>query len=385
MTKPTQRESESEITVLVVDDAAVDRRMTGGIIERDLGWRVEYAEDGASALRAMERARPRLVLTDMRMPGMDGLQLVKAVRKTYPAVPVVLVTAYGNETIAIQALRDGAASYVPKKSLAHDLASTLEQVVAVAQTERRQQRLLERLSHTESHFVLENDRSLIPPLVALVQEYLVRLGLCDQTERIRIGVALEEALLNAIYHGNLEVSSELRQEGDEPYHRLADERRQQPPYRDRLVHFTYRLSRASPVRHPRPGARLRSVHAAGPHGPCQPRQCRRSGPAPHPDLHGRGDIQPDGQPDHSCQAAGQRPGRASVKTLIADDLTRGILARADLSATAAPRRMRLSEPPLNSISSSASSTSRRRGPAARPVAGPKPDPRSCAVARHTRG
>jgi CheY-like chemotaxis protein len=245
----TRMESETgtEVTVLVVDDAAVDRRMTGAIIEHNLGWRVEYAEDGASALAAMERKVPRLVLTDLRMPGMNGLELVKAVRKKHPAVPVVLITAYGNEGIAIQALRDGAASYVPKRSLGQDLASTLEQVVAAAQTEDRQQRLLERLSHTESHFILENDRAHIPALIALVQEYLVRLGLCDQTDRIRVGVALEEAWLNAIFHGNLEVSSELRQEGDAPYHRLAEERSRQPPYRDRRVHLTYKLSHSEAV------------------------------------------------------------------------------------------------------------------------------------------
>src|SRR5262249_37107956 len=141
----------------------------------------------------------------------------------------------------------GAASYVPKRSLGQDLASTLERVVAAAQTEGRQQRLLERLSYTESHFILDNDRAHIPALIALVQEYLVRLGLCDQTDRIRVGVALEEAWLNAIFHGNLEVSSELRQEGDAPYYRLAEERRRQPPYQDRRVHLTYKLSHSEAV------------------------------------------------------------------------------------------------------------------------------------------
>jgi CheY-like chemotaxis protein/anti-sigma regulatory factor (Ser/Thr protein kinase) len=247
MSQQTETQAGSEPAVLVVDDAAVDRRITGAIIEHSLGWPVDYAEDGASALAAMGRALPRLVLTDLRMPGMDGLELVKAIRTRHAAVPVVLMTAFGNEDIAIQALRDGAASYVPKKSLDSDLAATLEQVVAAAQTERRQQRLLERLATTESHFVLENDRSHIPALVRLVQEHLVRMGLCDQTERIRVGVALEETLLNAIYHGNLEVSSEFRQQGDEPFHRLADERRGQSPYQERTVHFTWKLSRSEAV------------------------------------------------------------------------------------------------------------------------------------------
>jgi CheY-like chemotaxis protein/anti-sigma regulatory factor (Ser/Thr protein kinase) len=240
---PAERAA-GDVTVLVVDDAAIDRRMTGAIIEHRLGWRVTYAEDGAAALAAMAREAPRVVLTDLCMPGMDGLELVAAVRGQHPAVPVVLMTAYGNEDVAMQALREGAASYVPKRSQDRELAPTLEQVVAAAWVERRHQRLLERLTRSESHFVLDNDRSLIPALVRHVQECLVRLELCDETERIRVGVALEEALLNAIYHGNLEVSSELRQEGDEPYHWLADERRGQPPYRDRKVHFTAKFSRA---------------------------------------------------------------------------------------------------------------------------------------------
>jgi CheY-like chemotaxis protein/anti-sigma regulatory factor (Ser/Thr protein kinase) len=239
--------ADSEITVLVVDDAAVDRRMTGALIEENLGWRVTYSEDGAAALAAMERDMPRVVLTDMRMPGMDGLELVAAVRRKYPFVPVILMTAFGNEELAIQALREGAASYVPKKIQEHHLVPTLEQVVAAAKVERRQQLLLEHLMHTESTFVFDNDRSVIPAIVMHVQEYLGRLRLCDQTERIRIGVALEEALLNAIFHGNLEASSELRQQDEVHYYRLADERRRQQPFRDRRVHFTFKLTRNEAV------------------------------------------------------------------------------------------------------------------------------------------
>jgi CheY-like chemotaxis protein/anti-sigma regulatory factor (Ser/Thr protein kinase) len=244
---PPATATDGEITVLIVDDAAIDRRMAGAIIEQNLGWRVAYAEDGAAALSAMGREAPRVVLTDLRMPGMDGLELVGAVRCQYPFVPVVLMTAFGNEEIAIQALREGAASYVPKKNQDRDLVPTLEQVVAAAKLERHQQLLVERLSHTESGYALDNDRQVLPALIRHVQEYLVRLHLCDPTERIRIGVALEEALLNAIFHGNLETSSGLRQQDEGRYYRLAEERRRQPPYRDRVVHFTFRLTRSEGV------------------------------------------------------------------------------------------------------------------------------------------
>lgn len=239
--------TDNEITVLVVDDAAIDRRMTGAIIEQHLGWRVTYAEDGAAALAAMQRETPRLVVTDLRMPGMDGLELVAAIRAKFPGVPVVLMTAFGNEEIAMQALREGAASYVPKRSQDHDLVPTLEQVVAAAQQEHRQHLLLERLSQSESSFILENDRQLIPNLVKHVQDYLVRMHLCDENATLRVGIALQEALLNAIYHGNLEVSSELRQEDESLYHRLADQHLREAPYKDRRVYFTFKVTRSEAV------------------------------------------------------------------------------------------------------------------------------------------
>ena len=233
-----------QITVLVVDDAPVDRLMTGAIIDQMPGWRALYAESGEDALANIALERPSIVLTDLNMPKMDGLALVAEVRRLYPAVPVVLMTAYGNEEIALQALHEGAASYVPKKSLETDLASTLERVTAAAQVERRHQRLLERLAQAELHFVLDNDRFLVASLVAHLRNYLIRLGLGDETAITRVCIALEESLLNAILHGNLELSSDLRQDGEEAYCRLAEERRGIAPFRDRQVFCIARLSRA---------------------------------------------------------------------------------------------------------------------------------------------
>jgi len=234
-------------TVLIVDDSSDDQRLAGGVMERTPGWRPIYARNGAEALEVIDRERPALVLTDLMLPGMDGLELVDTIRARYPLVPIVLMTAHGNEALAIQALKRGAASYVPKRSLDTDLAETLEQVLAAAQSNRQQQRLLNCMTQLECSFVLENDRSLIPPLIAYFQEQMTRFQLCDQTSRVRVGVALEEALLNALYHGNLEVSSDLRQHREEDYHRLAEQRCRQTPFCDRRIHLAATLSRARAV------------------------------------------------------------------------------------------------------------------------------------------
>src|SRR5262249_51241466 len=112
---PATSSQPATTTVLVVDDSLVDRHLAGGIIEKMPGWKALYATNGAEGLEAIEGKPPDVVLTDMLMPEMDGLQLVEAIRSQHPLIPVILMTAHGSEDIAIQALRKGAASYVPKK------------------------------------------------------------------------------------------------------------------------------------------------------------------------------------------------------------------------------------------------------------------------------
>jgi CheY-like chemotaxis protein len=230
-------------TVLVVDDSAVDRRLVGGIIEKLDGWQASFAGNGREALEAMGKSLPDLVLTDMLMDEMDGLELVQAVQNKYPGVPVILMTAHGNEDLAIKALQKGAASYVPKKSMARDLDETIEQVYAAVKTGQNQRRILDCLTQQESHFVLENDTSLVPPLVGQLEENVARLRLCEQSGLVLLGVALHEALTNAILHGDLGVDSELRELDEKKYYNLIHERQTTAPYRDRRVHVTATLTR----------------------------------------------------------------------------------------------------------------------------------------------
>jgi CheY-like chemotaxis protein len=229
----------------VVDDARVDQRVTGAIVQQRLGWRVAYADNGLEALAAIDRERPALVLTDLNMPEMNGLELVEAIRDRHPGLPVVLMTAYGNEELAVQALHGGAASYVTKQRLEHDLPDTLKRVLAVAQANQQHHQLLASLDEVEFDFHLDNDPALIPALLAHLQPYFAGLDLFDQTGRVQAGMAVEEALLNALYHGNLQVPVSLRESDSKTYYRLAEDRTRLPPYRDRRLHVNVKLSRPS--------------------------------------------------------------------------------------------------------------------------------------------
>src|SRR5262249_36535311 len=132
--------------------------------------------------------------------------------------------------------------------LATDLAATVHNVLEVARADREQRRVLECLTHIETRFELENDASLIAPLVGQLEGGLTRMGLCDGTGLIRVAVALREAPVNAMQHGNLEASSALREgEDDDPYYDLVEQRRHLAPYRDRRVHVLARESRKEAI------------------------------------------------------------------------------------------------------------------------------------------
>ena len=242
--------------VLVVDDSPVDRRLAGKLLEKrhaaserevDTGITVLNASDGKEALDVIARDGPDAVVTDLQMPGLTGLDLVTQVRARFPLVPVVLMTAHGSEELAVRALQGGAASYVPKRDLAQDLLDTVEAVIESAQGLRDRSRLMQSLTRTESHFVLENDPSLIPPLVAYLKESVFRMSGSDETGMIQMTMALREALLNAMEHGNLELDSALKDRDDHSYHELARGRRAQKPYSDRRVHVTARETRDEAV------------------------------------------------------------------------------------------------------------------------------------------
>ena len=234
-------------TVLVVDDSAVDRRLVGGLLEKDPDLMLKYAVDGADALEKIEQEPPDLVVTDLVMPEVDGLTLVATVKNKHPLIPVILITSKGSEELAVQALEGGAASYVPKHTLGKRLLETIRNVLAVSSRRRSHSRLMGSMTNSNCSFELENDSALIGPLISYVQEDCDHMHLCDDAESTRVGVALEEALANALYHGNLEVDSELRERDDATYWQLAEERSKQDPYKDRRVRVTVKLSRDEAV------------------------------------------------------------------------------------------------------------------------------------------
>ena len=221
--------------VLVVDDAIVDQKIAGGLLEASGMFQVVYADGGSQAMETIERQRPDVVLTDLQMPDVDGLQLVTSIADRYPEIPVVLMTAHGSENVAAESLAAGAASFVPKTTLSEHLLATIMQVVATYESEAKYRRLANCATKTDFEFRLLNELDLIDPLIDMIQEIACSHGFCEHRDRAKLGVALEAALTNGMVRGNLEMS---RKEFPVATPEIMSERAVLATYVDRRVYFT---------------------------------------------------------------------------------------------------------------------------------------------------
>ncbi len=257
-------------TVLVVDDSLVDQRLVGGILRQGSEWDVDYADNGADALAKLDAGGIDVVVTDMQMPEMDGLELVRSVQLNYGDVPVILMTGKGSEAIAAEALKVGAVSYLPKSKINQMLPEALEQISGLIGAGQSYGKLLSCMEHNEFSFSLPNDPDLIVPLVDLTQQMVEGMDLCQAMERVRVGVALEHALLNAMFRGNLELSpADMEDAREKMVLGAADPiaaRREESPYCDRQTHVNVSINRDEAVitvRDDGPGFDIDAVPQAG--------------------------------------------------------------------------------------------------------------------------
>ena len=230
--------------VLLVDDSPVDLLLFAGLLKKDADFVVRTCKDGKTALESMESELPDIVITDMQMPEMDGLELVKQVRERFTTTPIILITGHGSEDLATQALRAGAAGYVPKsQGNVTLLAETVRHVLELSRTVQIDDRVNALTTQIIYDLQLENDETLIPGVLQLVRQRVSDGASADDVTLLQIEVALEQALLNAIYHGNLEFGQYSEIEFDQKS-RISEAKilASQAPYADRRVALAMRVT-----------------------------------------------------------------------------------------------------------------------------------------------
>lgn len=228
--------------LLVAEDSRTQAAEMQILLE-EAGHEVQLKRDGNAALAALKETPPDILLTDMHMPGKTGLELTEFVRETLPDIPVVLVTADGNEELAVEALRKGASNYIPKRMMERELIPTIDGIAEMLNARRQRQNVIDSLTHSEATYTFGNDREFVTSLMAHLEAELKEYRYDDETGIFRTVTALKEALVNAIDHGNLELDSDLREQGDgTQFYELGRVRQTQEPYCSRKVALTCRVS-----------------------------------------------------------------------------------------------------------------------------------------------
>ena len=117
-----------QASVLIVDDETFIRQILARIVSRE-GYQVRQACDGHDALDRLSQASCDIVISDIKMPNMDGIALLSEIKSRHPEISVILITAYAGEYSAQDALRAGADAFIAKPFKNVEIAETLREML----------------------------------------------------------------------------------------------------------------------------------------------------------------------------------------------------------------------------------------------------------------
>ena len=112
----------------LVDDEANVRRVFSDVLKKE-SYSVKGVKDGSEAIRAIEEEKFDLALVDLRMPQMDGIEVLEKIKKIKPHIPVIIYTGYGSVTTAVESMRRRAADYLNKPFSPEELKSSIRKAL----------------------------------------------------------------------------------------------------------------------------------------------------------------------------------------------------------------------------------------------------------------
>lgn len=221
--------------ILVADDVQGDRSLIVKLFNKRPFSDVIAVDNGHEVLKLLDAGPADVLLAASSLPDIDAETLLGEARRRQPTLPIVFLTREGPDETVVNVLHLGAASYVPRSRIARSVEDTVVRILSLCEKTALGTRLLDTMSASSTVFTLPGDPSLFSDVIHYLLELMDHYALLGSVDRISIGVAIQEALLNAWVHGNLEIQSSTKKAGFDAYDRLVEERRRAAPFCDRKI------------------------------------------------------------------------------------------------------------------------------------------------------
>jgi len=209
--------------ILVIDDEDSIRKVLS-IALQEKGYNIFEATNGREGLEVFKQKRPEIVITDVKMPEMSGLEVTREIKKINDDVDVIIVTGYGSEDLVIESLRVGASNFIKKPILLTELFKIIEDIALKRESKKRLEVAKDVVIYEKKKCIFGND---IKKIWSVVNQILFNISPFFEKptyEGLRIG--LYEIIINAIEHGNLGITYDDKNEAlnSNTYMDLLEER-----------------------------------------------------------------------------------------------------------------------------------------------------------------
>ncbi len=224
--------------ILILEDDHASRTYLSSLLTLNQ-YECKAAQNGEEGLVMFEEFKPDLVLSDIQMPKMSGLEFLKAIRRDNSDAIVIMVTAYGSEDYAIKAFREGANNYLKKPIYEEELLILLAKYKPIISQKNLKESIPSLVMQRSLTMKFDSDVGIIPRVVDFL---IAETGnMFTKDELINVELGLVELMMNAVEHGNLNITYQEKNKALESNSltELYDQRKQDELYKDRKVTVLY--------------------------------------------------------------------------------------------------------------------------------------------------
>jgi len=224
--------------ILILEDDHASRTYLSSLLSLNK-YECKAAQNGEEGLVMFEEFMPDLVLSDIQMPKMSGLEFLKAIRRDNSDAIVIMVTAYGSEDYAIKAFREGANNYLKKPIYEEELLTLLAKYKPIVAQKNIKESIPSLVMQRSLTMKFDSEVGIIPRVVDFL---IAETGtMFTKDELINVELGLVELMMNAVEHGNLNITYQEKNKALETNSliELYEERKVDERYQGRKVTVLY--------------------------------------------------------------------------------------------------------------------------------------------------